>query len=558
MKRLLSGVVLSLLVACSTPEPQPQLKTFKSQLAQTQDVGFVLHPEIIKDLGALKIEVKSLNLLSNMSSKDLGQTIEFRSFQRKDHLCVRFIGRVYSNSPVVDFWVHVVYGHTGTDVVTFPREALSVAIRNGEQLSSVVLDAPEQDDLIGHGQGLALRHFRYSFKEDKQLEDKQIQDVTVKTIAPWFTPCETSHWLKPENAYDDLVKLRSGDDVDYPALDKSRFVPAFPGKTGGQAQFGVYGVLPEMKAGKILTYIWRKQLYQEGARVGHFLSPDGKRINDSDPRYNQLILGAGPHSHSRGYRDQAWFKPQGWDWMGKTPDGTKWRVWDDQHWSITLMCQVYILTQDPGLELLLGDLAETLMFNNPAINKGTTHNIPGAARARGRVVESASALYYALPNPDVKQRLKQRINDLVRLQLAAWEADGLVTRPDGISIWEHGLWVKGLAAAYGILETDNDRIRTYVAAMGIAKFVLGGFKDWNGSWGIPYTISPDRKTWSSSPSYGLSDWCIPSLQLLDVFGRGLLSADEKVKLTGILKQYVTERKPAPSGAYDDSFRWRIF
>ena len=558
----------------SSNAPNPQPKTFSAHLEKVatkqamvdpnpaNPAPFLLHADIIRDLGTFRIKVKELNLLNNLTRKRAtNEIIEYTSFQRDGYLCVRTIVRIYSGRADADFWVYVTFGHTGTSQVSFPREEMEIKLSNTKGSSSVLLDAPPKaTDIIGHGQGLPLKYFKYNFTSDKITPTNEIKLLGRPTvIAPWFTVSIPPPWIKDFPKA--LVELRKPENKSFLPLEETPYVPSFPGRTGGQRQFGTYGVMPEIYGGAIFVDIWRKQLYQEGSRTGHFLHPDGTRVSDNDPRYDKLVAGSEFHKNSRGYKKQAWFKPTNYTWMGTTPNGGRWRHWNMQHWSLTTMCQVYILTQDPGLELLLEDLAENFLFANPAVEKGTTHHIPGSARGRGRVIESGASMYYALHDPAIKERLKKRINALVLLQMDSWDANGIVVRGGKeIAAWEHGIWVTGLAAAFHLVEDHALQLRMYHASIDIGKFVLKSFKYWENDkrWAIPYLLSVDQTTWSNSPSYGLSDWCLPCIQLLDRFGQPFLSIDQKTKLKTIITEYTTNRVPPDHKGYGNGFRWRLY
>ena len=120
------------------------------------------------------------------------------------------------------------------------------------------------------------------------------------------------------------------------------------------------------------------------------------------------------------------------------------------------------------------------------------------------------------------------------------------------------LWVKGMSAGWILLDgnTDGD-LKTRLDKMGleISKFVLWGFKWWEGNnnWGIPYVISHDRKTWSDKPSYGLSRWCLPCLQIFDKRGKHLLNVEQTKKLEAIIRQYNTDT----SSGWSDNYKWRL-
>ena len=128
----------------------------------------------------------------------------------------------------------------------------------------------------------------------------------------------------------------------------------------------------------------------------------------------------------------------------------------------------------------------------------------------------------------------------------------IVYRRDGASVWEHGLWVKGLYAALSLLPSRS--VEIHAMASHIGRWVLDGFKQYGGRWYIPYVIRRD-KTYSTTPSKQLSLWCLPVIELLDVFERSNLSTAEGKKITTILDEFRTD--PPINGGYGDQTKWRL-
>lgn len=507
-----------------------------------------------------EVLVRGQNIIQNvvLKSEDATQKT-FYSFNRSDYFCIRTIVRAYVGKSYLDFWVYVTMGHTQETRPILPREYLDLRITGG---TVVVLDDPPVGASVYHGQGLPMKHFRYNLIT--QSLDKPESVVLIQkqdTIAPWFTPSMPHPWIR--DYVRALYDVRRKDDKTYDNFEASRYTPRFPGKTGLQDQFGTYILKPEIYAGMVWMDPWRKQLYQEGCRPGHHLHPDGRRVTDME--YPKLVGGA-PAFH--GLAGKSWINytdPRN-TWRDVPHITPKWSGWDSQHWSLNALCQTYILTKDPGLEMLLEDLVETWMFCNPVVEKGTTHHIPGSARGKGRVIEAGCSLAWALKDKRYRYlRIRDRVKKLLQLQINMWHDErnsgktGLYVRNNELSIWQHALWVKGLAAGYTLVANDNPAMRKDLTDMGlyITKWILKNFVWWGNKWGIPYTVDINGKYNSTSPSLTLSRWCLPALELLSQADPGMLSSEDIKKLGYIFNQFIPGPIPPSGGWSPDNYKWRM-
>tara|TARA_R110002020_G_C16258281_1_gene770295 strand:+ start:770 stop:1855 length:1086 start_codon:yes stop_codon:yes gene_type:complete len=357
------------------------------------------------------------------------------------------------------------------------------------------------------------------------------------------------------------AKIAAHESRSYDPFEQSYYVPAFPGMTGGQQQFGAYMVLPEVNSNGYRLGSWRSQLYQEGCRPAHFLHPDGSRVTEDDYPETVLTSSGWIHERSRGdYWIKHTYPSSPWrDKGARDPSGRAWTYWDSQHWSLNALCQVYHVYQDPGLRLLLGDLAEGWLWSNPVTDKGTTHHhVPGSARARGRVLESGCALAQVLEG-DVRDRILKRLDALLAKQLEEFRRclstneSPIIYRSTGASVWEHGLWVKGLLAASLTLTTKKAEIHAMGAYIG--RWVLGGFKRYGTRWYVPYRIQANG-SYSSSPSKQLSLWCLPAIELLNRFERSNLNQQQQSKIDQIFSEFWAD--PPLNGGYGDQMKWRLF
>ncbi|NND85487.1 MAG: hypothetical protein HKN46_10110, partial [Acidimicrobiia bacterium] len=167
-------------------------------------------------------------------------------------------------------------------------------------------------------------------------------------------------------------------------------------------------------------------------------------------------------------------------------------------------------------------------------------------------------LYWAilLRNPELADKVKRRLEQLLDLQIVRWEQVGPIVKRGTASVWMHGEWVNGLAA---LLKIFPERLAD-ISGIGfpMARWVLKAWKHWDGEqWGIPYYVNVDASPISEGPSMGLSDWTLASLQLLDGHARHLLAEDELTKLDAILEDRIYSRKSPPQGGIPRWLEWLI-
>ena len=526
------------------------------------DSEFYWHNDVRRRAELFSLELKGVNLLENLrETKSLSRLKEFRSFHRIGHLCVRTIARAYSGTSIADFWVFVTFGHSGDSRPTFERERLSISVTGG---NVILLDSPATGGLpVAHGQGLPIKHFRFNCTSGLQESTELFADLDAakrSSLLPFFTELPRPPWWirDPDLA---CAKIAADENRHYPPFEQSKYVPAFPGMSGKQQQFGVYMLLPELTSNGYRLGSWRSQLYQEGCRPCHFLHPDGSRVTEDD--YPETVLTSSGWIHERS-RGSYWIKhthpSSHWKDKGaRTSSGTAWSFYDAQHWAVNALCQATFY-DDPGLDMLVEDLAEGWLWANPVTDCGTTHHtVPKSARARGRVLESGCSIAFALEG-DVRERVTARVEALLQIQIdefkrcIAANESPLVSRKDGLSVWEHGLWVKGLFATLNLLPHRRDEIH----AMGsvVCDWILDGFKDFGGRWYVPYVIQPNG-SWTGSACKELSTWCLPAIQLIDRFDRPRLSVARGRKITEILDQFANDPAP-PKLGWPDLSKWWLF
>ena len=528
---------------------------------KTSEAEFYWHKDVERRAEVFTLSLRGANLLENLTpTVATSTTREYLSFHRIGHICVRTIARARSGETCADFWVYVTYGHTGDPRPVYHREPLTVVASGGYQIT---LDAPPPNSPIAHGQGLPIRHFRFDCSTGKPAKTQIFSDLRAVdrgTLPPFVGEAPgTPWWVKDPDVACASIAMRES--CVYAPFEQSYYVPAFPGMTGGQQQFGVFQVLPEINSNGYRLGSWRSQLYQEGCRPAHFLHPDGSRVTEDDYPLTVLTSSGWIHERSDGkYWIQHTHPSSPWKDKGACDptSGRAWTFWDSQHWSLNAMCQVYHVYQDPGLRLLLGDLAEGWLWANPVTDKGTTHHhVASSARARGRVLESGCALAQVLKG-DIRSRIIRRLEGILSIQMAEFRRcldasePPIVYRSTGASVWEHGLWVKGLLAASLTLTTRKAEIHAMGAYIG--RWVLDGFKRYSGRWYVPYRIQANG-SYSSTPSKKLSLWCLPAVELLNRFERPNLSRQHQVKIDQILSEFWAD--PPMNGGYGDQMKWRL-
>jgi len=530
---------------------------------KTSNAQFYWHKDVENRAKTFQLILNGANLLEGLrTTSSTYRHREFFSFHRDRHICVRTIARAESGKTYADFWCHVSYGHTGDSRPIYQREQLVIVASGGH---TIALDEPQSGNLpIAHGQGLPVRHFRFDCTTGQPVKTSFFYDIPedVKAnLSPFIGDTPLSPWWvkDPDLA---CAALAMAETKHYEPFAQTKYTPTFPGMTGGQQQFGAYLVLPELNSNGYRLGSWRAQLYQEGCRPAHFLHPDGSRVTEDD--YPDTVLTSSGWIHERS-RGSYWIKhthpSSHWrDKGARDKSGRAWSYWDAQHWSLNAICQVFqVYGQDPGLRLLIEDLAEGWLWSNPVTNKGTTHHHgPGSARGRGRVLESGCALAQVLDG-QIRQRLMNRIEALAVLQLDEFRArimanmSPIVFKSGEASVWQHGLWVKGLFAASATIDTHKQELHTMAAYL--SRWVLDGFKQYGGRWYIPYLINVNG-SYSSKPSKQLSWWCLPAIELLNVFELDKLTKIQQTKVKEILAELWAD--PPINNGYGDQSKWRLF
>lgn len=556
------------------PDYEPQFRWHPAIIDAFNDANFFIKFHATDQFGSeveldlMKQQEHMINFSETTTQKQKERLEkEFKGCYQLDHRIIRLVARIYDNEPVVDYWVHVNYGHTEDSNPIYTREHTLLNLPNG---LSKTLDNPNpRGKPVAHGQGLPVCFFAWDFTQgnfsDVNTRFKKLNFTSESFLPPFSfkagTFPELPEWIEDSAlACLDIAQSESGFT---PPFEETKYTPAYPGMTGDQAQFGAYHLLPEFYSDGYRYSSWRDQLYHEGCRPGRFLNKDATRATEEQWPDTVLHSNGWFHEHSRGSH---WIehtsKNEPWKDKGaRTKDGNIWTFWDDQHWSLNALAQFATAYDDPGAKMLMEDVAEGWLWSNPAENKGTSHHKPGAARARGRVLEAGTAIFHSVEG-EQRDRVGVRVNKRFENQYKPFNvaiesnASPIIGRKDGYAVWEHALWVKGLVAAYSIL-TDENKQKCIEMTEYISKWVLGGFKRYEDGWYIPYIIDYEGN-YSTTPSKGLSRWCFPCIQVLNKYFQSGLSPEVTDKLSQIMEQMSNDKYPPYGGGWPDSTRWKLF
>lgn len=491
-------------------------------------------------------------------------------FIRFGEVCIRV--RVQG----ITFWILTTYGHTGDSTINYQRKALTAKVTVAEldvpcvlpwqesqsttYTHEVVLD--EGGGSLGHGQGVSLKIFAISpageLYEPSGFADIGPLPVADNRLAPWFSKPTPPPWSFD---YEEAVKtIAAFETKNYAPFQASRYVLAGTGQGGDRLSFGVHRCLPDIYGGGHRLGAWRKQLYQLAHRPGLFNNPDGSLPTDVGTKW-VLDAGGWPHPNST---ERPWFFNENVfvNQFARDPlTGVEWGFYGDQHISdLAVLCEVFLLYRDEGMAMLIDHIAESVMQSMPVVEKGTSHHFPGAARARGREAEALAHLFWAVRDPDRKKRLGERLQAVLQWQVDAWQndlPDPWPRRSDGVSPWEHGLWVKGLACSLSVPYDQALKDQVIVIGLTIAGQVFEWFQQWeNEHWEPPYVVDKEDGEWVAKSGPAIGEWCLPAMQLLYLLRDKFPQTPENLeKIQGILSEWVWNRHPMVPAPWDRPTPW---
>ena len=124
--------------------------------------------------------------------------------------------------------------------------------------------------------------------------------------------------------------------------------------------------------------------------------------------------------------------------------------------------------------------------------------------------------------------------------------------------------MNGLATAFAMPISNEAKQRAAEMGITVAKFVLECFRNYaeGGSvdpvWATPYLVPHDRGPATMGPSWGLTDWCLGSIQLLKKHLFVQLTTEEQEKTDQILEQFIQDVMPPSGGGWPERWEWLIY
>ena len=427
--------------------------------------GFVPHPALVETLSRgfrlpLRANGKEYDLL-----RDGALWLDTHTPERKvwrGHLWlpggawVKTVLEARSGKPVVRGWTVAGYGSSAEPAPTFESQDIEMG-----GLAGPVIDTQGARPL--HGQGCPMQAWSYDFGKRE------------KPWTYWATPNTPTRYV-PRDA------TQTGGDWPYMGI-------RFGGEINPRELYPFFGypgwMLVDSPRGIGLVSVSDLVLHD-----GTHYHPDAK-----DPGYIRYTKPSEPYQDRA--REPFRYPP------------------DDQHFSILgAVAQTYLRTKDEGLRLMLEMAVGRCRLQFPADDRGTSHHIPGAARAQGRVIKDCAEIAWALRecSPNAAARMWEHTKALYRNQLVAWRDARQAGKPtqawfegphfspaeEGIRFW--GLYVYESVADAIEDEAATNAIDAYKAD--IARFCFDSFRIYDGyGWSVPYRIHEDG-TLSPGPSGG--------------------------------------------------------
>lgn len=519
--------------------------------------GFRLHPSIAAKWPDFvkQSTINGVHVLEGLKiTRDTEDEVRAEAWhQYKDVGMVGVIVCARRDDPQLEIYPMFRYGHTELSTVTFARVSLSMHMPSiGHDF---VMDSTH--GIAGHGQGVRGIRFQVNFQHDWITEVFTRDPVrTDDDPPPYMSVPRPPEGLSLIKSFERTVAL---EDLDFPAWDGSYYTRPFPGQTGDQEIFGLSAIHADIwnvHSYKTREGAWWKQMRNELHRPGLFLNPDGTFPRDDDPRFDQLAGNDQWSTHSKGYRDQAWFKPgtngsNMWNWKARTSSGQQWYTYDPQHWGLLPLTQVWWRYDDPALFWVLNALKEQWLFSTPVVDKGVSYG-PGAARAQGRVLQAGACLWHATKD----SRLLSRLKDLLKIHED--HAPLFFSRKDGIPPWEYGERVNGYYSMLHLPLPEETLQFVLERGKATARKVLSWCHDFGSAgdplWAWPYLVRAD-----GSPIGGpsISEWNLASMQLLDKYARADLNANENMVLSAILDQWIERMPIYENGPVPERIEWLV-
>lgn len=283
----------------------------------------------------------------------------------------------------------------------------------------------------------------------------------VSPIPPWINDGGRAAVEERRSSY--ISWLQNDGD---PWMDWPMGLIAHPGAPGDQHDFGAAKLIDIVASGMPHGIEEaRMNATEEACRPVHHREADGSPVKSAN-HPNWVAWDGRTHFHSVISPDRL-----GKPFPEPPLNAHGWYGRDVEHWSSLVLTGAYLLTGSHSLRYELDNEAELYLATRtlPSEKPGWTTNGMGASRAVGRTLLSMAWNYIATGNEAVRQRMSDRIDQVVWHGASGVRVRGpvkplAVRQPDPRLLpvsnwrpWEESLAVIGLEACYRV--TKNPRAR---------------------------------------------------------------------------------------------------
>ena len=554
---------------------------------------FIYHPAIVQNAPKLLLRAEvdrgHVDLLQGMALlRESPEEVVWEARTASEGpLSFRLRAEAHTMSPRVNFFLLPIYGREPFPDGSFQSRSVKLAcglkdasrdtdsfgaLGAGDMLRRELDDTHGDGKRRGHGQGLPLFAWSVDFENMRvqQPTNRKPQIGHPTSLPPYFSG--------PRPRFDTgraLDAIAAAELRDFVAFDRTQYLPAYPPRSGDYDNFGVNHVLPDvyggMGSGVGRYYSWLSQLANYGCQPGKLLLRDLSLCTHKT--HPKLCLWDDGYPH-RDSKDPAWYEEHDGDSMARTPDGTKWRCFDIEHWAVGPLFQAWFVYRCPGLEMLCEHVRETFFLQTPVVDKGPTVHKAGPARTQGRRgAETPAYLYWFDVLRGKPTAIQESGDHLVAMaEIIADTHEDKAAREDPwywleywdpigwhVPVWQHAVRAKGLVATLKALEAMGDaELAARIASVGIfdAKLTLSRFQRRDdGGWLFPYYFWPgndEKNRTLGGNGRGMITWCLPAIQAAP---DTVLDADEQAKRAAILEHYVDNRRNL--GHWDETDEWLL-
>jgi hypothetical protein len=349
-----------------------------------------------------------------------------------------------------------------------------------------------------------------------------------------------------------------------------------PGATGDQSDFGVIKGWPVALTGSP-TFLLEMELaaLQEACRPNHFFEADGEPV-EAEKHPGWIVWSGRTHWHPEASTDR----------LGKPAPEPKtgfqgWFGKDNQHWSSLYLCGFHLLSGSFGALREIENEAR-LFLASQRLKPGEAGAGPDAPRAVGRTLLSGCWIYLCTGDERIRQRLIDRVEQVVAKAWAGRGLDGKPVRPvgkdgpdgrilDGKTVawqpWQEGLAVLGLAAVHAL--TGNDTALQIAQAACRSLCLHGTQLRPDGSvqvakdvrWKDGDTLTPEELldkakvhvTWADGTDFVV--WCVPAFRLGHKWAVELNDSEWQARSEDILRRALRRRVAPGDGGFDRFGEW---